>query len=553
MERYLNEEEVNELISRIRSGDDKAWEQFFDNFKNYVYECAWKRLRGTGLPVAGRKELVQELTSAGWQGFVHAVRNYAPDKGKFLTYATEYIDGEISKELDFYHNPLGLKERPEHLNPEGKRVKQPIRREYIEDENGNLIPEAMAKMVYGRPGVYVDDATEIKEYSAERRILQYLDVLKLLSDEDHKLSKEEFTRYLYLYRIAKYGTKYGNKTGIEAPNTMTRTIEEMITELDPLEYKDDLEGKYKIKYEGYKEDRIRKRRQKKQGGKSAPITDLSYSHTFSSDELDRLIQLVCFSDMLDADEKGRLIEKLIQTASLYYRTPFWDGTIRFDPKAVHGRFSARHPKEKVQFVRNLKTIQYAVNNLVQIGFKFDHYTEDHRKVPKSELIHVLSPYHLVVYHDNYYCIGLKKDDRRIWHYRVDLMSEVEILRDDAGSELPIEVSAFEGNPICNAVWDPEKYMAEHLNMAYDEPRDIRIRIRNNDYTILHDWFGDHYEKIASDGEDDKGNKYDLVKVKTSPSMIVHWAMQYGARVEIMDDEIREQIRKTLKEMEKQYE
>jgi hypothetical protein len=96
-------------------------------------------------------------------------------------------------------------------------------------------------------------------------------------------------------------------------------------------------------------------------------------------------------------------------------------------------------------------------------------------------------------------------------------------------------------------------MAEHLNMAYDEPREIRIRIRNDDYTVLHDWFGDHYEKIAVDGEDDKGNKYDLVKVKTSPSMMVHWAMQYGTRVEIMDDEIREQIRKTLKEMEKQYE
>ena len=29
----------------------------------------------------------------------------------------------------------------------------------------------------------------------------------------------------------------------------------------------------------------------------------------------------------------------------------------------------------------------------------------------------------------------------------------------------------------------------------------------------------------------------IVKVRTSPSMIVHWAMQYGSRVGIMDDEI----------------
>ena len=36
-------------------------------------------------------------------------------------------------------------------------------------------------------------------------------------------------------------------------------------------------------------------------------------------------------------------------------------------------------------------------------------------------------------------------------------------------------------------------------------------------------------------------------------MIVHWAMQYGTAVEIMDDEIREKIRKDIREIEKEYE
>lgn len=89
-------------------------------------------------------------------------------------------------------------------------------------------------------------------------------------------------------------------------------------------------------------------------------------------------------------------------------------------------------------------------------------------------------------------------------------------------------------------------------MAYDEPRDICIKIRNDDYTILHDWFGDHYEKIRDAGEDDSGNKYDLVKVKTSPFMIVHWAMQYGTNVEIMDEEIREEIRERIKAVQQVY-
>ena len=549
---YLSEEQIRELIIKIKSGDEKAWGLVYENFRNYVHERAWQKLRGMNLKENVKCEMEQDLFQAGWKGFISALKRFDPDKGKFLTYATDDIDREISDELGFYLNPLGLKDRPQHLNEKGKRVKT-VKRVYIEDDKGNMIPEAMARSLYGKSGVYIDDASEIREYSAERRVLQYLHLLKLMTDENHQLSKDKLPDYLYLYRVAKYGTKYDSESGVESKNTITKTIEEIITELDPLEYSEDNEDEYRIKYDGYKEDRIKKKLSKEKGVKADSITNFSYTHIFTNDELDRLIQLVCFSDMLDTNEKNALVEKLISTASVYYKTPFWDNAIKFNPKAVHGRFSARRPKERIQFVHNLKTIQYAVNNLVQIGFKFNQYTEDHKMIPKSDHTHILSPYHLVVYHDNYYCIGLKKDDKRIWHYRVDLMSDVEILKDDTGKEIPIEISAFECTPICKAYWDPEKYMSEHLNMAYDEPRDICIKIRNDDYTILHDWFGDHYEKISDAGEDDKGNKYDLVNVKTSPFMIVHWAMQYGTNVEIMDEEIRGFIRSELIKMRDMYE
>ena len=92
-------------------------------------------------------------------------------------------------------------------------------------------------------------------------------------------------------------------------------------------------------------------------------------------------------------------------------------------------------------------------------------------------------------------------------------------------------------------------------MAYDEPQDIRIKIKNTDYTIIHDWFGDHYEKVDEvTRADDDGNEihYDIVKVRTSPSMIVHWAMQYGGRVEIMDEEIREKLKAEISKLGELY-
>jgi hydrogenase maturation factor len=92
-------------------------------------------------------------------------------------------------------------------------------------------------------------------------------------------------------------------------------------------------------------------------------------------------------------------------------------------------------------------------------------------------------------------------------------------------------------------------------MAYDEPRDIKIKIEETDYTMIHSWFGDHYHKVDSitetDGEGNKVN-YDIVVVKTSPFMMVHWAMQYGTAVEIIDEDIREKIREELKEMWEKY-
>ena len=526
MREYLTNEEVKKLLERIQSGDNEAWESLYHNFENYIHDRAWNRLRKLNIPENRKKDMEEDLYQAGWQGFLSSIHAYDPAKGEFRTYATHYIDGEMSKETEFVLDNLGITER------ENSQAKQTSR-----------IPGSE---------ISVEDAPDLGRYSTERRVLQIMKLLHLLTDEEHCLSKDELGRLLRLYRIAKYH----NGTPLESSNTLTSTIEDMLAEVNPLEYTSANDGKYKVKYEGYKENRLNAKRNKGKGEKAADITGFSYVHTFNHEELDWLIQLVCFSDMLSNEDKQRFVDKLVSTASVYYRTPFQNDEklgdtakeLRFNPKAIHGRFSGRILQDNRKFAEKINLIQQAVNDLCQIRFKFNCYTAEHEMVPKSEYRHVLSPYHLVVYHDNYYCIGLKKEDKRIWHYRVDLMSDVEILTDDDGKVVPIDVCAFEGLPICNAYWNPEKYMAEHLYMAYDEPKEMLIKIRNSDYTILHDWFGNHYEKTKQPCE----AGYDIVAVRTSPSMMVHWAMQYAGAVEVMDEEIREEIRIEIKKMQEKY-
>lgn len=535
---------TNALIEKIKSGDNNAWEELVRQYEGYIHSRAWSRIND--LDVSDPKTIEKELFAAGWIGFVSAVKNHDTAKGSFTTYATYYIDGEISKQLSFEFNSTGVTNRPK--GSKITRVYAPAGddKDGRKDAFETMLSRACAKNA--NSGISIPAPEDRGDYTAERRTLQILDVLKLMTDEEHSLSCEQLKGLLSLYRKAMYG----NDTSIEASNTFNKSIGEILLEVNPEKHTDENDGDYRIKYDEYDSDYLNNKVKMKKDNPNkvelAPVINgLHYVHDFDNESLDKLIQLISFSDMFSNEEKSRLTAKLVATASVYYKSPFIDGDdLKFNPSAIHGRFAARNGADRKQLTENIKTIQQAINNLAQIKFKFNRYTADHELVPKYERENVLSPYHMVVYHDNYYVLGLNQawGDKRVLHYRVDLMSDVEIAKDDEGKIIPIEITAFDGLPICNAYWDPEKYMTEHINMAFDEPREIKIKIEETGYTLIHDWFGDHFKKIDSVTETDAaGNEkiYDIVTVKTSPYMIVHWAMQYGDKVEIMDIEVRKKI------------
>ncbi|SCY29158.1 WYL domain-containing protein [Lachnospiraceae bacterium XBB2008] len=562
-ENQLSNEQIDELLIQAKGGDNEAWTELYGQFKAYIHRKAWERIKGRDIQQPARLE--RELFQAGWIGFAQALKRYEPGKAGFLTYARQDIDHAISDQIKFEFGD-GITEKPM-----GVRLRVERAAGTTEDEQRAFdaqVSHAMSRKA--ESGMTVAAPTEHDNFGQARRVLQMIEVLKKLTDEDHSLNKTDLLEQLHYYRVGKYGNdstlKYRlNDDGEAVPeldsddNTYTSDITEMLKELDPLKFNGANDDEYRIRYSGYKEDALYRKLNKEKGQKAPTISDFSYTHDFDNETLDKLIQMVSFSDMFTNEEKTKLIRKLVATASEYYRTPFMDGdNMKFNPSAIHGRFAHRNGGDRNQLTENLKTIQRAINSLSQITFKFNRYTADHRLVPKYDRVSILSPYHMVVYHDNYYVIGLNQawGDKRVLHYRVDLMSDIEIARDEEGNDIPIEVCDFDGLPISNAYWDPEKYMSEHINMAYDDPREIRIKLRDSEYTLLHNWFGNHYEKVDSVTETNAdGNeiRYDIVTVRTSPYMIVHWALQYGTSVEILDEEIRGKIREELKEMNVMYE
>lgn len=517
---YLTNEQVNQLIEKINEGDNNAWELFYYNFMYYVEARARLILKNYCITDESKLE---DLVMSGWVGTLKAYKNYDCERGKFLTYTTIYIDKDIKEQLKTLMNTLGITGKPQlYIQP-------------LEDCIDN-IPDI------SEPTKTIDSNSIIrKPYSSERTVIQILQVLKSYTDEKHYISQSDLSKLLNFYREKKYKNSY-----MENESTLRKNMVNLLSEVNPPEYTEENESEYKVLYEGYKENRIK---QIKDGKKNVKITNFSYVHPFSYAELDRLISLVCFSDFISESEKDLLVKKLVATSSKHYRSPFWnDRHITFNPKAVYNRLKKREEEESTHLVDNLNRIQNAINNTQRIQFRFNRFDEQNKLVPTSDYVHIFSPYHLVVYHEHYYCIGLKAKDKRIWHYRVDLMTNVDI-KDENGNPLPLEICKDPTVPILNDNWNPEKYMSEHLYMGYDEPRDILIKIKNTDYTILHDWFGEHYKKMNNVCEDG----YVVVRVKTSPTMIVSWALQYSGKVEILDDEVRKKIRIEIDKLKKKYE
>lgn len=135
---YLTDQELEVLIREIKSGNNDAWEKIYHNFEGYIHKCCQDKLIKLCLSDEGRRQFKDDLYMAGWQGFVNAMKNYNPEKGKFLTYATYNIKGEISKELNSLLNPLGLTDRPisKKKRESGEAEGAFISRVSIDDEAG---------------------------------------------------------------------------------------------------------------------------------------------------------------------------------------------------------------------------------------------------------------------------------------------------------------------------------------------------------------------------------------------------------------------------------
>ncbi len=282
---------------------------------------------------------------------------------------------------------------------------------------------------------------------------------------------------------------------------------------------------------------------------SPPVRDLYYRHTFSYEEVNALIEGVLFSRSLDSKAANRLVQKIEShlTTRFYQKGPKNICTVREPSRPEWGRLR-----------ENLLLIQRAIDDRVKLSFWFNGYDRNGELVPVHPEKTVVSPYYIVANGGRYYLLACKDGKSAMSIWRIDLMTEPDIPGQDRYhmGERALDKKKVDGLP---SEWE-DTFSYHHLNMAYDRPVPITLRILNpfqdkdrqpwTNYTFLRDWFGDTYRYERTETEPPYG---DIVRVWCSPFAMVNWALQYSDRVEVLEPkEVREAVREKIKALNQEY-
>ena len=417
-----------------------------------------------------------------------------------------------------------------------------------------------------------------------------LDILKILKEETDSESDSENAMSLGELR-----EKLKEKEDNGNAKTVSSAVDRVLMAVNPEYYDEDLKNEYKVIFEGYEEDPIRIRtairnwKQKKAAYRRKmkkkkleisdeelkegmpkldleldesdednvdqsekydallkrvpPVTNLRYVHDFSFDELDTIINALYFSKTVTEEERDRLIYKLAKLSSKRYQKKwFSENNDRPVIKNIFQGIVNNNDASRTELKKNIALIQSAIDEKVKIQFIMNVYNAERELVPSwtdkkgKAILRKVTPYHILVYNDRYYMLANYERYSNLSIWRIDLMSNVKLLEEAGRPKQEIKEMTN--------TWNGQEYMEQHLNMFYDDPVKVTLKVPNDHYTMMVDWFGNSFVKWRAIDE-----KYDMVFVTCSEAAMINWAMQYSDVVEVLGpSEVQDAIEKRCRDV-----
>ena len=281
-------------------------------------------------------------------------------------------------------------------------------------------------------------------------IMNILDILKKYTDADHRLSQKEIQDLLE----REYEMKVDRKA-------VRRNLMDLI------------DFGYYINYS--ESVRVVKDKDGKEQ-ESVLFSNFYLKREFTDCELRLLIDTVLFSNYIPYKQDMELVEKLSGLSSVYFKS-----------RVKH---IARMPKGKTdnkQLFYNIELLDEAIDKGLKVRFHYLEYQSDkklHKRCDKDGRVqdYIISPYQLAAKEGKYYliCNNDKFDD--ISNYRVDRITDMELLSDRVKPFNTLRGS--DGRPL-----DLQEYMEKHIDMFAGKTVRAVFRVTKDCVSDVIDMFG----------------------------------------------------------------
>lgn len=253
---------------------------------------------------------------------------------------------------------------------------------------------------------------------------------------------------------------------------------------------------------------------------------------FEDAELRMLIDSVLFSKNLTQKQAKDLIEKLRAKGNKY-----------FSAKVTHiSNLPEMHHADNKQLMYALDTVNDAIAEKKKISFVYNTYGTDFKLHPRRDgRRYVVNPYQMVANNGRFYLIGNYDKYEDISHYRLDKMTDVEILDEKAKPQKNIK--DFKNG------FNLPKHMAEHIYMFSGSSIRVKLLAPATMMDELIDWLGKDFtvKSAADEGQIE-------ISLNCNEDSIFYWALQYGPYVEVLEPvSLRNRIAESIKKMSEKYE
>ena len=365
-----------------------------------------------------------------------------------------------------------------------------------------------------------------------RRTIMFLEYLKKNTDPDHKINLKDVREYFE-----------GKNINLGSRNTvhtfLVNLADAMNLDENYFQLPDD---DWRIVFDDYKAVYGEAGDTEEFEKDYLQVSNLYYNPEFSHEDISSMVEAINFSRTMEP-ERAEKLKKILEEkfASKHYKTSASNVCKIYET-----------PKYDIQQLRdNLRTIQQAIDENVEIKYRFNGYTREGKLAPAGDYERFASPYYIVANDGKYYLLAANEKYMNTYILRVDLMSDVSKTESKRIPKRDVKNMPQQ--------WDTE-YTLKHLGMSYDKPQVMTLRVLSKkgpdgksiepEYNFLFAAVGDKYKYLGPDKND---KNYDLVEVKCSPYGMINFALQHAEKMEVLKPEsVRKEIQNRIRQMAEMY-